>query len=295
MRSSTRCAGFGDQLRLFREMGYRLDPDNAEFREFRAFQASIAYEESGVVDPASLAEVDGGAPGAGPAPAMAYSCRKCRAALASSGNTLDVGAGPGPTAFWWRKRNKELRQRGGQALGAEAADESSVFVEPLAWMAGELGRGQTQGKLYCPGCAARIGSYNWAGIQNSSGRWIVPAFQLHAARMDARGGAQTPDAAPAAPATRGIPRFLPSRTGATQSGGPPTAGPPRDPEQRLPPGGFTHLILDCDGVMVDTERPSCESLYRAVLKASGVPRVPRVGCARRGGEQRARGARQARA
>ena len=32
---------------------------------------------------------------------------------------------------------------------------------------------------------------------------------------------------------------------------------------------FTHLILDCDGVMVDSERPSCEALRRAILHVTG--------------------------
>ena len=33
-------------------------------------------------------------------------------------------------------------------------------------------------------CSARLGSYNWAGIQSNSGVWMNPAFQLHLARLD---------------------------------------------------------------------------------------------------------------
>lgn len=33
-------------------------------------------------------------------------------------------------------------------------------------------------------CKARLGSYNWAGIQNESGKWICPGFQLHMSRLD---------------------------------------------------------------------------------------------------------------
>ncbi|PNH02596.1 Protein CbbY, plasmid [Tetrabaena socialis] len=33
--------------------------------------------------------------------------------------------------------------------------------------------------------------------------------------------------------------------------------------------GFTHLLLDCDGVMVDSERASCEALRRAILEVTG--------------------------
>lgn len=32
---------------------------------------------------------------------------------------------------------------------------------------------------------------------------------------------------------------------------------------------FTHVVLDCDGVLVDSERASCESLRRAILEATG--------------------------
>ncbi|PNH01531.1 Protein CbbY, plasmid [Tetrabaena socialis] len=32
---------------------------------------------------------------------------------------------------------------------------------------------------------------------------------------------------------------------------------------------FTHLLLDCDGVMVDSERASCEALRRAILEVTG--------------------------
>jgi dual specificity phosphatase 12 len=37
-----------------------------------------------------------------------------------------------------------------------------VFTEPLAWMCGQV-VGPVQGKLYCPNCQARLGSFNWAG------------------------------------------------------------------------------------------------------------------------------------
>ncbi|PNH06722.1 Dual specificity protein phosphatase 12 [Tetrabaena socialis] len=42
-------------------------------------------------------------------------------------------------------------------------------------------------------------------------------------------------------------------------------------EAPAPPGSawFTHLILDCDGVMVDSEAASCEALRRAILEVTG--------------------------
>jgi hypothetical protein len=50
----------------------------------------------------------------------------------------------------------------GNTLVVDEAADSSVFLEPMRWMADEV-TGAVQGKLYCPGCSARLGSFNWAG------------------------------------------------------------------------------------------------------------------------------------
>ncbi|KAG6407284.1 hypothetical protein SASPL_130270 [Salvia splendens] len=52
---------------------------------------------------------------------------------------------------------------------------SSIFVEPMKWMEA-LEEGCVGDKLQCIGCKARLGSFNWAGIN--------PAFQLHKSRLD---------------------------------------------------------------------------------------------------------------
>ncbi|MCL7030370.1 hypothetical protein MKW94_011840 [Papaver nudicaule] len=44
--------------------------------------------------------------------------------------------------------------------------------------------GNIEQKLLCVGCNARLGSFNWAGMQCSCGTWVNPAFQLHKNRID---------------------------------------------------------------------------------------------------------------
>lgn len=113
---------------------------------------------------------------------------------------------------------------GTQAGGGEEAG-SSIFVEPMRWMEGIIGElsdavdggnhrssllhqplpsislvspspltsftstscpaGTTQGKLYCPHCHLRLGSFNWSGTQDGSGRWVIPGFQVHKNKVDA--------------------------------------------------------------------------------------------------------------
>lgn len=51
----------------------------------------------------------------------------------------------------------------GKAGGGGGGDGgSSLFLEPMQWMASAV-VGETQGKLYCPSCNARLGSFNWSG------------------------------------------------------------------------------------------------------------------------------------
>ena len=59
-----------------------------------------------------------------------------------------------------------------------------MFVEPIAWMEPALSDGSVSGKLSCPKCQGRLGSFNWAGEQCSCGAWVNPAFQVHLARVD---------------------------------------------------------------------------------------------------------------
>jgi dual specificity phosphatase 12 len=45
--------------------------------------------------------------------------------------------------------------------------------------------GMVESKLQCVKCEARLGNFNWAGMQCSCGTWVNPAFQLHKSRVDA--------------------------------------------------------------------------------------------------------------
>ena len=46
-------------------------------------------------------------------------------------------------------------------------------------------QGELAGKLSCVGCGTRIGKYSWRGMQDARQKWIVPAFMIQRARVDA--------------------------------------------------------------------------------------------------------------
>ncbi|KAJ6707164.1 DUAL SPECIFICITY PROTEIN PHOSPHATASE 12 FAMILY MEMBER [Salix viminalis] len=69
------------------------------------------------------------------------------------------------------------------AKNQEPPECSSIFVEPMKWMQ-TVQEGFVGEKLQCMGCKARLGSFNWAGMQCNCGTWINPAFLLHKNKLD---------------------------------------------------------------------------------------------------------------
>jgi hypothetical protein len=83
-----------------------------------------------------------------------------------------------------------MRREVGTLLAQRAAHSfslspncTSYFIEPVAWMGGAL-LGHLEGKILCPKCNCRLGSFSWKGQQCSCGRWPTPAFQVHKNRVD---------------------------------------------------------------------------------------------------------------
>lgn len=58
---------------------------------------------------------------------------------------------------------------------------NSYFLDEQEWMGN---CSEPEGKLYCPKCNFRVGSFCWAGSQCSCGRWCTPSFQVPKSRVD---------------------------------------------------------------------------------------------------------------
>ncbi|WOO77405.1 Tyrosine-protein phosphatase YVH1 [Vanrija pseudolonga] len=63
---------------------------------------------------------------------------------------------------------------------------SGYFVEPLTWMEPVLNAGGVSGKLVCPNdkCGAKIGTFDWAGMQCGCREWVTPGFCIHRSKVD---------------------------------------------------------------------------------------------------------------
>ena len=58
------------------------------------------------------------------------------------------------------------------------------FLEPLLWMKPAMSKGKISGKLECPKCSSKVGSYAWQGIKCSCSGWVVPGISVARGKVD---------------------------------------------------------------------------------------------------------------
>ncbi|KAL3819691.1 hypothetical protein ACJIZ3_005596 [Penstemon smallii] len=181
--------GFLEQLKMFEQMGFKVDHASPIYKRFRLKVLGDFFNRGEKIDGSKFG-ADPGLPSEKVSPNVeaslnkespstpAYRCKKCRRVVALKDNVLDHVPGEGEACFGWHKR------RSGNPFNRSDDDEcSSIFVEPLRWMT-TVEEGGLEGKLLCAHCEARLGYFNWSGIQCSCGSWITPAFQLHKSKVD---------------------------------------------------------------------------------------------------------------
>lgn len=180
--------GFLEQLKMFEEMGFKVDHASPIYKRFRLKVLGESYDRDGRIDNSKFG-ADPGLPtegvssevgtavDAGIVSSPAYRCKKCRRVVAVQDNVVDHVPGEGVASFEYHKR------RSGNPFNKSDETCSSIFVEPLRWMT-TVEEGALEGKLLCANCEGRLGYFNWSGIQCSCGSWITPAFQLHKSRVD---------------------------------------------------------------------------------------------------------------
>ncbi|XP_068201873.1 dual specificity protein phosphatase MPK-4-like isoform X2 [Palaemon carinicauda] len=187
VKSKRRCvgpnSGFLKQLLVYQNMQWNVIEDNIQYRLYRlagaafSLRSAFSVTKEGTVqfrdkfqdlvqpDPRiSSSESD----------LVALRCKICRSALVRKGSLLPhcPGESPGWCDGKWSGRFQNF------SLCAEG-----IYTLPIAWM-GDI-TSQLQGKLGCPKCQAKIGSYSWvSGHQCPCGANIKPAFHFIPSKVD---------------------------------------------------------------------------------------------------------------
>ncbi|KAF9994679.1 dual specificity phosphatase 12 [Entomortierella chlamydospora] len=200
--------GFIKQLLLYGEIEYELDINRTPYRRFLMASMASQREIFGYIEdmtlaadpsivlasPASLASSSSSSSSMPSAtatrtlPQTPIKCKKCRRALVARDSVITHTPGQGQNAFQYRKRNATLHvseaiQSNTSTITPQSSTTcQSYFIEPVEWIQGLHG---LEGKVSCPKCDSKLGTFNWSGDQCSCGAWVTPAFMLHKGKVDA--------------------------------------------------------------------------------------------------------------
>jgi len=158
-------ACFVEQLTIWAAMGASIVPMHPGYRRL-VLQQQTAQEHSYLNE-----DPDASRPPE-TQPLLVYTCRACRKRLFLSDAIIGHEFGV---------HNFDKKKGAPRPSFANGRDCTSWWIETYRWM-GPLN--EIEGKLLCPKCSARVGSYHWAGMQCSCGTWVRPAFQVVKSKVD---------------------------------------------------------------------------------------------------------------
>ncbi|POM77855.1 Hypothetical protein PHPALM_4694 [Phytophthora palmivora] len=152
--------GFLRQLELFERMGN--DPEvmgnTPAHAELRTMMAQRQRMKTGVADIIATPQLT--------RPGNSICCRKCNYVLCTT-------------------RNQVSHISPDTAISNDIC--AGIFVEPMQWMVSDsVFVRNNDGKLLCPSCKAKLGSWNWIGVKCNCKQFVSPAFQLVPSRIQTR-------------------------------------------------------------------------------------------------------------
>ena len=187
LRSKRACAdpnlGFQAQLQVWCDLRFDLDADTPQHTIMRAIQAQMRFRRG-------CFGHEGGSTGACSC-GKSWRCHKCGQVLFSESNILPASCTSEPPtevdySYAYSKKNKGVKKQGRQYSTPPPAGDETIWLEPLAWMIGvDAETGQPAGKINCPQCRNKLGSYTWLPDNGSKSLWpglglgrgaVVPAF-----------------------------------------------------------------------------------------------------------------------
>lgn len=174
--------GFIEQLQLYEAMGKTVDKTNPVYKQYRLQLLASQIQSQRYATTDLLSSLIEELKDPSSSNYKSYKCRKCRLTLFNGASLITHEPGSGQMSF---KRHKQ------DFHAVDNTQCTSLFIEPVNWMLPLL-EGTVDGKLQCPKCNGRLGSFNWAGMQCSCGNWVTPAFQIHKNRVDETWNARLP-------------------------------------------------------------------------------------------------------
>lgn len=194
--------GFIQQLRLFYRMGFKIDKCDKQYKMYRLRLAADKIKKAKILENhfMDLVRSDPDIPDGreNPEP-ITFRCKKCRRSLATISNLLTHKIPPEPPEIASTSQISDVERlmQANSLLNSDHSDKSSgdaptdrvcsmaYFFEPIAWMVVCGILNNTQGRLSCPKCSHKLGSFNWVmSVKCPCGKQVQPGFYILPSRVD---------------------------------------------------------------------------------------------------------------
>ncbi|XP_029651563.2 dual specificity protein phosphatase 12 [Octopus sinensis] len=172
--------GFQFQLELFARMAYDINVNNSDYKTFKLNMFGLKLGEGKIFNNDVKNLLVASPTENHPKTEVLYKCKKCRHPLFRESSLLSHTTGDWERSFDWNSKLSNLRKSDSEKN--KVTCKESLFVEPVQWMADVVTN--QSGKLTCPKCLAKIGSFIWCGEKCPCGSWVAPAFHIQKNKVD---------------------------------------------------------------------------------------------------------------
>lgn len=171
--------GFYKQLELFQAMDWTVNKTSPVYRAFKLENMSRQIQLGNVF---SLIEKTNGSSSTddnnNSDNLACYKCKKCRYTLFSADKVVPhIKKFDKDSLNSWKKKLAYFQQLKLSANLGETDEDpecrAELYIEPLDWFKDRLE--DMSGKLNCPKCDAKVGSFDWCGTICSCQTWVTPA------------------------------------------------------------------------------------------------------------------------
>lgn len=182
--------GFYKQLELFQAMDFQVKKDSPVFRAFKleniAKQIKLgnhfkALDKISGQNSAPLSDKNNN-----PEEDDCYKCKKCRLYLFPTSQVVPhIKSFEQARLNSWNKMLSYYKQLGHTAKTDDKEEQEcrkELYIEPQDWFKERLE--ELNGKINCPKCDTKIGSFDWCGSKCSCETWVTPAFHISIGKVD---------------------------------------------------------------------------------------------------------------
>ncbi|KAK9456437.1 protein-tyrosine phosphatase-like protein [Dipodascopsis uninucleata] len=172
---------FREQLDIYTQEGYEIDNSSPIYRRWLLRKETEISTANGMApiptSYSSVNQLNANKPSDDSKESVTeLRCKKCRCALAQT-SAIVPHIPKSPLRSSQTKIGPGMRS----ILSPQCMH---YFLDPVLWMKTELEKGNLEGKLECPKCKSKVGTYRWQGLKCTCGDWVTPGIVLQRSRVD---------------------------------------------------------------------------------------------------------------